>query len=585
MQGPEGPKGEAVAALQAIETKLVALQGKLGSRRSTEKTKVTPAQVKELEKLTSEIMADLKAYGDKFGTHDVDDLPTFDKFFATRFSVGAPSNNKTKRANAFQNHLKAPPKPPMMSPTEKLPGYVVNMTSTPGEAQAGMASRYFGDAWKDSAHPTLVKLRTAVVIGINSFLSIDPDHEKNTLAKIAEAVSKVEHTPGSMMAVFGFFWEPTWTEGSKQVPLEHVRDEWKKLPNGERATARTEVESKIKEQLPYGVFRNEVIESEQSHSAVSRVGQVADPVHILTQDADGGVIAASGKGLFTEYDDVLSKLARHPLLTIGGYRFKGFDWGDLADSRTQQLTELANEIDRAVRAAIATVFPEMLYPTEPNMLIKAQDKKHRDGVMDKGSEEGIFGDRASEGRAAKTNILTSNAGANAHPKPVAWEPSTSTVTSPVPERPDRHLTVQEGEVPDDKTKSMDPMRDQAQSLLSGDRTALELSKATNNTEIPRTARKNILGRPAALAQELANDPTKQVHVAAEEAAIDAEAARIKTNSSVKKSKEIQEAVDKAAQVAKAIVKAMNGDELKNLLTQAFKLLDEIYKARESAADK
>ncbi|NJM90922.1 MAG: hypothetical protein HC863_01165 [Myxococcales bacterium] len=164
----------------------------------------------------------------------------------------------------------------------------------------------------------------------------------------------------------------------------------------------------------------------------------------------------------------------------------------------------------------------MLYPTEPNVLIKAQDKEHKDGVMDTGSTNGLFGDRASEGRAAKTNILANNTGDNAHPNPVAWASSTSTVTSPVPERPERHLTVGEGEVPDDKTKSVDPVRDQAQNLLSGDRTALELGKTTQ-TEIPRTARKNILGRPAALAQELHDDPTKQVNVAREEEAIDAEA--------------------------------------------------------------
>jgi hypothetical protein len=584
MQGPANAKRDAVVALQAIETKLVALQGMMETRKATQRTKVTPAQVEALKKKSDEIMADLQAYGEKFGTHDVDDLPTFDKFFASRFTIGAPNDNKTQRAGAPKAYLAPPPKPPMMSPSEKLPGYVVNMTSTPGEAKSDMAARYFGDAWKDSSHPALVKLRTAVVIGINSFRSIDPDHEKGTLAKIAEAVSGVEHTPESMMAVFGFFWEPTWNEDGKPVTVEHVREEWKKLPSSERATARTETESKVKEQLPYGVFRNEVIESQQSHSAVAAVGQVADPVHILTQDADGGVIAKSSKGLFTEYDDVLSKLARHPLLTIGGYRFNGFDWGQLAGSRTQQLTELANEIDRAVRAAIASVFPQMLYPTEPNMLIKAQDKEHKDGVMDTGSINGLFGDRASEGRAAKTNILANNIGDNAHPNPVAWAPSTSTVTSPVPERPERHLTVGEGEVPDDKTKSLDPVRDQAQNLLSGDRTALELGKTTQ-TEIPRTARKNILGRPAALAQDLHNDPTKQVNVAREEEAIDAEAARIKKNKSVKDNEKLKEAVDKAAEVAKAVIKAMSGDELKNLLAQVFKLLDDIYKAKESAGDK
>jgi hypothetical protein len=204
--------------------------------------------------------------------------------------------------------------------------------------------------------------------------------------------------------------------------------------------------------------------------------------------------------------------------------------------------------------------------------------------MDTGSINGLFGDRASEGRAAKTNILANNIGDNAHPNPVAWAPSTSTVTSPVPERPERHLTVGEGEVPDDKTKSLDPVRDQAQNLLSGDRTALELGKTTQ-TEIPRTARKNILGRPAALAQELHNDPTKQVNVAREEEAIDAEAARIKKNKSVKDNEKLKEAVDKAAEVAKAVIKAMSGDELKNLLAQVFKLLDDIYKVKESAGDK
>ncbi|NJM90921.1 MAG: hypothetical protein HC863_01160 [Myxococcales bacterium] len=48
---------------------------------------------------------------------------------------------------------------------------------------------------------------------------------------------------------------------------------------------------------------------------------------------------------------------------------------------------------------------------------------------------------------------------------------------------------------------------------------------------------------------------------------------------------MKEAVDKAAEVAKAIIKAMSGDELKNLLAQVFKLLDDIYKAKESAGDK
>ena len=62
-----------------------------------------------------------------------------------------------------------------------------------------------------------------------------------------------------------------------------------------------------------------------------------------------------------------------PLMVIGGYRFRGFDWDDKASPRTAQLTELANEIDRAIRAAVATLAPEGVYPTEPNLLIKGID--------------------------------------------------------------------------------------------------------------------------------------------------------------------------------------------------------------------
>jgi hypothetical protein len=306
---------------------------------------------------------------------------------------------------------------------------------------------------------------------------------------------------------------------------------------------------------------------------------VADPVHILTQDADGGVIAASGKGLFTEYDDVLSKLARHPLLTIGGYRFKGFDWGDTASPRTQQLTELANEIDRAVRAAIASVFPEMLYPTEPNMLIKAQDQKHRDGVMDKGSETGLFGSGSSEGRTAKTNIRNSNTGSDTHPEPVAYEPSTSTTTSPVPERPERGLTAFEEDVPENRGKALDVVTKQGQNQLDPGRQGHELGMTAPAKTRPRVV-KHILGRPEKLAKELLTDPRKEVNLEQEQANLTATGENVKaTDEKVKDSKEAKEAVDTAVKVAMAVVKAMNSIEMRTLLEQLKTLLDKIYASR------
>ncbi len=591
MNAPEAKKQEAVNALQSIDAQLVALEAMFAGRKNKAPEAPKPESVAEMKKKTDAVMKALQKYGEDFGVHDVVELPSFDKFFAERFTVTEPKDNKVKRANAFQRHFPKQDRTPMLG-KEKLPGYVVNMTSIPSEVKSGMAKRYFDAAWAGSEHKSLATLRTAVVAGINAFRSLDPERESKTLEAIAQGVAKVEYEPKSLMAVFGFMWEPLWTEKDKgAVTLEHVRDEWKKLPASERELARRDAEASVTSHLPYGIFRNEVLESEHTKAAVQRVGQVTDPVHILTQDGDGQVAAAGGGGVLTEYDNFLKDIARHPLLTIGGYRFAGFDWGEDANPRTQQLTLLANEIDRAVRAAIAKVFPEMLYPTEPNMLIKAQDKTNRDGVLDKKIQGGLFGQKTAEGRVAKSNILANNTGENAHPNPVAYAPNTSITTSPVPERPERGLTVPEENVPKaasgqlykertkakkvrkDKSHGFVALEEQSQSHLRPRMLAHELSE-TFGLDVDERVRDRILNNPADLAQQLTENPNAELDVEKNNASLDEKASKLKELDSFQ-SEKAKKSVDMALAIAKEIVAALTADEMRSVWERVSKILNEV----------
>jgi hypothetical protein len=354
--------------------------------------------------------------------------------FAAKYkATGMPKAHDVGTVNITPHPVKQP------SAGKKQPGYVINMATIPSEVQPTMASRYFEGEREQAAD------RTAVVVGVNTFLGMDSGKDGDKKAGVTKGITSVA-APKGQMAVFGYTWDPGWQMEGADAPLSSVREEWRKLPLPAQAPAAKLMDDTVKDTLPYGFFRNQVLNAKHTKDAVAEVGKHADPVHIVVQDADGGVLSASGEHVLTAYDEVLKDMARHPLLTIGGYHFQGHAWPAESDQRTQRLTELSNAVDRAIRAAIATAYPEMLYPTEPNMLIKAKDDTHKDGVFDRQLDEhpkGLFGLGASEGRTARQNIMRAdNAQGDAkHPQPIAYAPSTSTMTSPVPERPERGLTV------------------------------------------------------------------------------------------------------------------------------------------------
>jgi uncharacterized protein DUF4157 len=522
--------------------------------------------------------------------------------FAKRFKVAPPPDSGTRVQPSSRSnvHMDPPVRPPMLAPDERFPGYVVAMASTPREVSADMATRFSGQrnsAWEGSPLKALAKLRTAVVVGINSFRSIDPKKQETDTGKVDAAIGKVRYPAHTVMAVFGFAWEPQWTDGGAAATVDSVRTEWQALPDDQREAARQKTEATVTAQdnLPYGMIRNQVVDT-YGNQAASALASAWDPVHILVQDADGGTQAESGLGVLAAYDDVLKDIERHPLMVVGGYRFKGFNWADEANSRTRQLTELANEIDRAIRAAIAKIAPEGLYPTEPNLLIKGIDQQNGDGIYDRGVT-GVFGVKKAEGRTARANIVKANAqSSNPHPEPIRSEPSTSIVTSPMPTSRARGLTVFDDTVPDassgkmysDVSGTTDP-----DAIAANSHPAVALEMQRQSYLNPRTLEREVgsgigLRDPRltdGIYQQVANtgrtlsDPhltpeQQQAQIAEHQEAVEGSAATLSQRPRYGQPKN-HENLEKTRQIAQAIISAMNGEELKATWEQLRQLFQEI----------
>jgi hypothetical protein len=475
--------------------------------------------------------------------------------------------------------------------------------------QPTMASRYFEGERAKAAD------RTAVVVGVNSFLGMDGSKDGEKTAAVTKGIGDVTEPANGQMAVFGYTWNPGWTMDGQSLQLDQVREEWRKLPSPAQAPAARLMDGVVKDTLPYGFFRNQVLNSVHTRNAVTSVGQHADPVHIVVQDADGGVDSVSGKHVLTAYDEVLQEMERHPLLTIGGYHFKGHTWPADSSERTKQLTELSNEVDRAIRAAIASVYPEMLYPTEPNMLIKAQDKQHKDGVFDRNLQDDLFGLGASEGRTARQNILRADNAPEVddkHDHPVHYAPSTSTMTSPVPERPERGLTVPatpehmqhaiSGELYKERTGAKDVKPDkqypslvveeQSQNPLAPRRLNQEFVAAYENTngKIPNAAKKKIkdeFEQPADQVKKtttpVVNAPVEPSNAASNSSSAQpsGKAGKAGKGGKAKAEQAPHDSVVLAQQIAAAITTAMSDDKMRQTWEDLSKILTDLKKEAEA----
>jgi len=330
-------------------------------------------------------------------------------------------------------------------------------------------SKYGSGAWAKSDPKDAPVARTGVVVGVNTAERLNDDLTNKAKEDVKTAVGAVLATEPHNLSVgaVGFTWKPEWKHvDHPDAGFAGAKAAFGKLLPGEGAKVKADSGGEMKTggQLPYGIFREEVLGSSQTTNMVEHISQSGDPVHIVSQDADGQVGVKGGKGVLTGYDEFLRGAKTDPLLTIGGYNF-GLDWSDTAQPHAAQLTALANEIDRAIRAAIAGIYPEMLYPAEPNSLIKAHGKDGS-GILDnpvldaklkpvrdnetvgkpQEREGKIYGIGATEGVVARNNIGAATPGGLEGK--VAAPPDLSISTSAEPNDPKRALTRTEQDVHD-----------------------------------------------------------------------------------------------------------------------------------------
>nr|WP_251982665.1 hypothetical protein [Streptomyces violaceusniger] len=309
--------------------------------------------------------------------------------------------------------------PPMR---EKHPAaFVITMVATPNEVKGKprIAARYLEEAWTGSPEKKVAWARTAVIIGVNSAERLDPTRSKSGVPAISQALGAIVRPDKLRMIAFGFVWTPQWFDinSKKTAPFSTVKNAYDGLDNAHKTAARAEeakgIGSKRAKAVPYGLLRGHVFTSSHTKQAVSVLSKVNRQVQVLSQDPDGGVRAPKGRGVLAAYDQILRNIDGDPVLIVGGYDFEELKWEEGAQERVVQLTQLANAIDRAVRAAVARHIPEMTYPTEPNTLVKVWDENRRNGVFQMmqhradaaAKDELPFGFGEGEGRSFRKWLL------------------------------------------------------------------------------------------------------------------------------------------------------------------------------------
>ncbi|QXE38071.1 hypothetical protein KQY30_31415 [Streptomyces sp. GMY02] len=496
---------------------------------------------------------------------------------------------------------------PFLSEADKkeMKGYVVNMAAQPGEVQPGVAARYVDEAWAGSSAPDLATASTAAVIGVNTFKRLDPQANKEGLNTVRAAMASISQPRRLRMAVMGFTWTPTWTHESKgSVSLEEVRAAYNKLSGEEKRQAIAANEGNWREdrKLPYGIFRETVLGSSHTAKAVDILSAVNQQVYVVSQDADGGVHTPSGRGVLEEYNRILRVMASDPNLMVGGYTFDGFDWGALAKSRTAQLTTLSNAVDRAIRQAIAKVHVRMLYPREPNSLIKAWDKDTGDGIFQHPkirdgldmSQGSLYGVGSAEGRSAR-NQMSEVYGRDDFS--MAYTPDARTVTSPLPEDPSRGLTITPEDVHelaagerfrDSDREDYERSKHRAYALILQSQTTasamnLAMEFRRENTKGVRSAdqerlRDAIFVHVEEMVKMMTDNPSltaESPEVKAREAALKADAEELARDEKMVGKEKPQAAIALALRITTEILQALSAEDLRDTWNKLHTLLNQI----------
>ena len=533
--------------------------------------------------------------------------------------VKAQEGMTTKRTEGAKVQLDATVIP--MEGLDRRIGYVINITTIPSEVQRDMAVRYFTKAWKGGAED-LAAARTAVVIGINALEHLDADKGK---AEIATAIGEVATKPHFLTAFFGFVWTPVWVRvdaGTQtRADFSDVRRDFHALPAEKKPLAeKKEGGLRAKEALPFGLFRQEVLASEHTQNATAALKKINDVVYVVGQDADTDVAAQNTMGVLAAYTKILDELGDYPLLVVGGYRFRGFSWRWGDNRRKRQLTLWSNEVDRAVRSAINKVHPQMLYPTEPNMLIKAIDQRKGGvgGIFQNARtkallnvEGGLYGIGEAEGRFLRNKLMEIfGTDFTLH-----YAPEASTVTSAAPGDIHRGLETTPAGVRAAARKKMLDVKEgklvestirrahrayalivQSQTMASAQNLSRELTLANPvlrnlprdaRLEFQRTIRKAIFDHVEDAVLLMTDNPrltARSPEIQAILNKLQAGATRIAVSATnTPESQAMSATITEAEKIAKQIIDTLTADEFKGLWGQLRGILDRISPKRDETS--
>jgi hypothetical protein len=477
-------------------------------------------------------------------------------------------------------------------------GFVITMAAIPGEVSENprIAARYLTDAWEDPKEKRAAAARTAVIIGVNAAEPLDP---AATPTRGAQPVQKAIHgitAPDELRYLaFGFLWTPAWVdaETGRKVAFSKVRKAYAKLkgsPDQQKAARAVEDEGlrdRKSKAIPYGLIRGHVLTSSHTNRAKGLLSKVNRQVYGLSQDADGGLRTLGGRGLLAQYDVILRDIEGDPTMITGGYHFQGFDWGPNANDRTVQLTQLANRIDLAIRAAFALHAPQALYPAEPNTLFKlydARDEKHVYDILKKleqaeGRHRRPYGVGDGEGRRfrnwARRHLRSAFS--------MRYEPSAAILTNPRPST-DRGFEVTEESIANSQHPA-NPIIKQAQSMASARTLTLELTGGmvpglgrADQVVVSRVFRhveaviKLLTDKP----ELTLGDPSIQEHVRAVTTLLkDARQELPDAASGVRGAQEAHDAMELVENLAHEIIGALTASDLKRTWTKLSELVQQI----------
>ncbi|ACE85162.1 eCIS core domain-containing protein [Cellvibrio japonicus] len=188
----------------------------------------------------------------------------------------------------------------------------------------------------------------------------------------------------------------TWKDGNNTITDKEAKEEFKK--------------KRAEKGVPYGALRSEAskgtTEIEAHLSGSNKTGEVY--VHSIDADAPNfsSLIHDDNDGwldILDAYDKVLDNGGDHDFL-IGGYNLiaEPEEYKGLNAKSDFQHTVKANLIDIIIRQAAFQIEPTLIYPTEPNFLVKAKTYTEIEKSVGK---KNAWGNRASEGRSLLDNYI------------------------------------------------------------------------------------------------------------------------------------------------------------------------------------